>query len=102
MPQAQSCIIIEPMGFRINEKSLKEQAWIIGTIWMLQFMNCYNDFVEQNPNAKIWYATTKAPKRYSDVEFGPDDYIMLEKKVQEFLKKFCRQQRTVHQNPNES
>lgn len=30
--------LIEPMGFRINEKSLKEQAWIIGTIWMLQFM----------------------------------------------------------------
>lgn len=41
--------------------------------------DCYNDFVEQNPNAKIWYATTKAPKRYSDVEFGPDDYIMFGK-----------------------
>ena len=39
----------------------------------------YNDFLEQNPNAKMWYATTKAPKRYTDVEFGTDDFIMFGK-----------------------
>ena len=27
----------------------------------------------------MWYSTTKAPKRYTDVEFGPDDYIMFGK-----------------------
>ena len=28
---------------------------------------------------KIWFATTKAKHTYTDVEFGPDDYIMFGK-----------------------
>ena len=37
------------------------------------------EFLARNPNAKIWYATTKAHQIYSDVTFGPDDYIMFGK-----------------------
>ena len=39
----------------------------------------YGEFLARNPNAKIWYATTKAHQIYSDVTFGPDDYIMFGK-----------------------
>jgi len=39
----------------------------------------YEDFCKKNPNAKVWYATTKAKHCYTDVEFGPDDYIMFGK-----------------------
>lgn len=30
--------LIEPLGFRLDEKALKGQAWITGKIWMLQLM----------------------------------------------------------------
>ena len=36
----------------------------------------FEDFLEQNPSAKIYMATTKAHQNYCDVKFGPDDYIM--------------------------
>lgn len=39
----------------------------------------FKDFMDQHPGIKIWMATTKAPHRYIDVEFGPDDYIMFGK-----------------------
>ena len=39
----------------------------------------FEDFKEKNPNAKIWMATTKAKHVYTDVEFGPDDFIMFGK-----------------------
>lgn len=39
----------------------------------------YQDFLEKHPGAKIWMATTKAHQNYTDVEFGPDDYIMFGK-----------------------
>ena len=32
-----------------------------------------------HPGAKIWMATTKAHQTYTDVKFGPDDYIMFGK-----------------------
>lgn len=32
-----------------------------------------------HPEAKIWMATTKARRVYTDVSFAPDDYIMFGK-----------------------
>ena len=71
--------LIEPMGFRINEKSLKRAGMDYWENLDVTIYDSYNDFLEQNPNAKMWYATTKAPKRYTDVEFGTDDFIMFGK-----------------------
>ena len=36
----------------------------------------YRDFLDRNPGAKIYMATTKAPNVYSDVKYEPDCYIM--------------------------
>lgn len=71
--------LIEPLGFRIDEKSVKRAGM---DYWehldVHRYVN-YEEFLEKNPNAKIWYATTKAKNCYTDVEFGPDDYIMFGK-----------------------
>lgn len=71
--------LIEPLGFRIGEKELKRAGmdyW--DQLDVRRYMN-FEEFLEKNPNAKIWMATTKAKHVYSDVEFGPDDYIMFGK-----------------------
>ena len=39
----------------------------------------YEDFLERNPRAKIYMATTKAPKIYTEVRYEPDCYIMFGK-----------------------
>lgn len=39
----------------------------------------YDDFIRRNPDAKIYMATTKAPKAYTDVKYEPDCYIMFGK-----------------------
>lgn len=71
--------LIEPLGFRIDEKSVKRAGmdyW--DKLDVSTYVN-FQDFVSKNPGAKIWYATTKAKNCYSDVKFGPDDYIMFGK-----------------------
>lgn len=71
--------LIEPLGFRINEKELKRAGmdyW--DQLDVTRYIN-YADFLEQHPGAKIWMATTKAKKSYTEVEFGPDDFIMFGK-----------------------
>ena len=71
--------LIEPLGFRIDEKSIKRAGM---DYWehldVFTYIN-YKDFCDKNPDAKIWYATTKAKQSYTDVKFGPDDYIMFGK-----------------------
>ncbi|MDD6810442.1 MAG: tRNA (cytidine(34)-2'-O)-methyltransferase [Lachnospiraceae bacterium] len=71
--------LIEPLGFRLDEKSIKRAGM---DYWdhldVARYMN-YQEFQEKHPNAKVWMATTKAKKVYTEVEFGPDDFIMFGK-----------------------
>lgn len=71
--------LIEPLGFVLNDKSIKRAGmdyW--SKLDVSRYMN-FGEFKDKNPKAKIWMATTKARKVYTDVSFGPDDYIMFGK-----------------------
>jgi len=68
--------LIEPLGFRLNEKEIKRAGM---DYWQHLDVNRYvnfQEFQEKHPGAKIWMATTKAKHVYTEVAFGPDDYIM--------------------------
>ncbi|MGN0382983.1 MAG: tRNA (uridine(34)/cytosine(34)/5-carboxymethylaminomethyluridine(34)-2'-O)-methyltransferase TrmL [Eubacterium sp.] len=71
--------LIEPMGFRINEKSLKRAGMDYWKDLDVTIYDNYADFLNKNSNARIFMATTKGPRRYTDVKFKPDDYIMFGK-----------------------
>lgn len=71
--------LIEPLGFRINEKALKRAGM---DYWDSLDVNIYidfQDFLDKNPNAKLYMATTKARKMYTEVDYKPDCYIMFGK-----------------------
>ena len=71
--------LIEPLGFRLDEKSVKRAGMDYWQHVDLHTYRNFEEFKEKNPNAKIWMATTKAKHVYSDVEFGKDDFIMFGK-----------------------
>jgi len=71
--------LIEPLGFRLDEKSIKRAGMDYWEHLDVSTYINYEDFCKKNPGAKMWYATTKAKHSYTDVEFGPDDYIMFGK-----------------------
>ena len=39
----------------------------------------YDDFMEKNPDAKIYMATTKAPNVYTEAQYEPDCFLMFGK-----------------------
>ena len=71
--------LIEPLGFRLNEKEIKRAGM---DYWehldVHRYVN-FEQFKQEHPNAKIWMATTKAKHTYTDVTFGPEDFIMFGK-----------------------
>ena len=71
--------LIEPLGFKLNEKSLKRAGMDYWKDLDVTTYIDYQDFLEQNPGAQIYMATTKAHKVYTDVEYEPDCYIMVGK-----------------------
>ena len=71
--------LIEPLGFRLNEKSIKRAGMDYWEHLDVTRYNNFEAFMEKNPDAKIYMATTKGQHVYSDVNYEPDCYIMFGK-----------------------
>lgn len=71
--------LIEPLGFKLNEKALKRAGMDYWNDLDVTTYIDYQNFLEKNPGVKIYMATTKAHKVYTDVEYEPDCYIMFGK-----------------------
>lgn len=71
--------LIEPLGFRINDKMLKRAGMDYWYKLDVKTYVSYEDFLEKNPEAKIYMATTKSKQTYTDVNYEDDCFIMFGK-----------------------
>ena len=71
--------LIEPLGFRLDEKSLRRAGMDYWKDLDVTTYIDFDDFLAKNSGAKIYMATTKAPNVYTDVSYEPDCYIMFGK-----------------------
>ena len=77
--------LIEPLGFFMTDRHIKRAGldyW--PRLQVSRHMN-YETFLQEAyeparpEGAKLWYVTTKAQQTYSDVAFGPNDFLMFGK-----------------------
>ena len=71
--------LIRPLGFEINDKTLKRAGldyW--KDLDVTRYVN-YQEFLDKNPGAKIYMATTKGRQVYTEVQYEPDCYLMFGK-----------------------
>lgn len=71
--------LIEPLGFKINDKMLKRAGLDYWDKLDVRIYDDFDDFLAKNPRAKIYMATTKAARSYTDVQYEDDCYIMFGK-----------------------
>lgn len=71
--------LIEPLGFRLDEKSLRRAGMDYWKDLDVATYIDYGDFIARNPGARIYMATTKAEKAYTEVRYESDCYIMFGK-----------------------
>ncbi|MBR2189993.1 MAG: tRNA (cytidine(34)-2'-O)-methyltransferase [Eubacterium sp.] len=71
--------LIEPLGFRLTEKQIRRSGM---DYWekldVTRYIN-YEEFLQRHPDARIWYATTKGNKCYTEADFQEDDFLMFGK-----------------------
>ena len=64
------------MGFEIDDKRLKRAGL---DYWFLMRYDVYEnwtDFLNRNPGANLYFASTKAKMNYAQPKYGPDDYLV--------------------------
>ena len=68
--------LIDPLGFRLNEKEIQRAGmdyW--DELDVHRYLN-YEDFCRRNPEKRIYYATTKAPRLYTEAAYEEGCCIM--------------------------
>ena len=71
--------LIEPLGFQLTEKAIKRAGMDYWSQLDVTRYCDFQDFLERNSGARIYMATTKAKKMYTQVQYEPDCYLMFGK-----------------------
>lgn len=71
--------LIEPLGFRLTDREIRRAGmdyWY--QVDVTRYDN-YEDFLEKNPGAAIYMATTKSKTVYTEVRYEDNAYLMFGK-----------------------
>ena len=71
--------LIKPLGFSVEDRYLKRSGLDYWQFLDVSYYENFEDFLDKNQNAKIFMATTKAKKIYTDVTYSENDFIMFGK-----------------------
>lgn len=71
--------LIKPLGFNTDDKAIKRSGLDYWSKVKVFYYNNFQDFLIKNQNPKIFMATTKAKRAYTDVKYKQDDFIMFGK-----------------------
>lgn len=73
--------LIEPLGFSIDDKSVKRAGLDYWPFVQLEVHKSLDDFMEKYGNRQLYLATTKGGRRYTDVAFQDEDMILFGKET---------------------
>ncbi len=73
--------LIKPLGFHIDDKSLKRAGLDYWHLLNLEIHESLEDFLEKYGNEKIFLSTTKATQYHSDVKYENGCFVMFGKET---------------------
>ncbi|WP_037283100.1 tRNA (uridine(34)/cytosine(34)/5-carboxymethylaminomethyluridine(34)-2'-O)-methyltransferase TrmL [Saccharibacillus sacchari] len=73
--------LVRPLGFRTDDASLKRAGLDYWPSVKLEYHDSFAELQEKYPEGRFFYATTKATKRYSDVQFRDGDFLVFGKET---------------------
>ena len=68
--------LIKPLGFSLADKYLKRAGLDYWNLMSYTVYENFGDFLEKNPGANCYFASTKAAHSYCDVQYGENDYLV--------------------------
>lgn len=81
--------LIRPLGFEIDDKKLKRAGLDYWDKLDITYYDGLDDFLAKHPNAPVYCFTTKAPRKYTDIAYPKEVFLMFGKETaglpEEFL-----------------
>ena len=68
--------LIRPLGFSVDDSHLKRAGLDYWHLVDISYYDSYDELVEKYPDNNFYLASTKAKKKYTDVEYKDGDFIV--------------------------
>ena len=68
--------LIRPLGFELSDRYLKRAGLDYWHMMTYEVHDSWADFRAAYPDAALRFATTKAPRDYAGVAYGPEDFLV--------------------------
>lgn len=85
--------LVGKLGFSIDDRQLKRAGLDYWSLLDVHYHNSFEELAEQYPGSRFFMATTKASKRYCDIQFQENDFIVFGKETaglpRELLEKYA-------------
>lgn len=80
---ATGCVLhlIHPLGFSIDDRQLKRAGLDYWHLLDVREYQSIEELWDKHPEGRFFYASTKGGQWYSDVEYGPDDFLVFGKET---------------------
>ena len=78
---SSSLHLVRPLGFSTDDKYLKRAGLDYWQYLDLHYYDSFDEVRAKYPDARFYFATTKAQRNYTDVEFAPDDFLVFGKET---------------------
>jgi len=69
-------ILIEPLGFSLSDKYMKRAGLDYFSMVDISVLPDFETLMRQHPEAKYHFASTKAPRAYTEARYGPEDFLV--------------------------
>ncbi len=73
--------LIKPLGFVLDDKHLKRAGLDYWHLMEYTVYENWQEFLERNPGANLYFLTTKARQDYTKPNYHPDDYLVFGKET---------------------
>ena len=86
--------LIEPFGFKLDDTQLKRAGMDYWRHVEWRRWSNWRAFAEKLPaSARLWFIESGGTKRYDEVKFGPDDYLVFGRETAGLPKQLLEQRR---------
>lgn len=85
--------LVKPLGFSLDEKSLRRAGLDYWPYVRLEVHESLEDFLKDYGGRRMWLATTKGDKLYTEAEFHDEDMILFGRETAGLPKDFIEERR---------
>jgi tRNA (cytidine/uridine-2'-O-)-methyltransferase len=73
--------LVYPLGFSTDDKTLKRAGLDYWHAVSIEYHDSFHDLMEKYQDRRFWFATTKASKRYHEVNYQDGDFLVFGKET---------------------